>query len=119
LLFTVYDKYKAEASGLMPLSRLIRFSKEFGIIAGGGGEQSPPMLVAGDLDVLYKVSLLVKTEAVDPSKSSDSYHQHFLAARRSAKAANYAATSVMNVNQFIQVMRQVILISHSQFTNII
>lgn len=109
LLFTVFDKYKAEASGLMPLSRLIRFAKEFGIIPGGQCEQLAPMLVAGDIDVLYKVSLLVKTDAVDANKklSHHTYHQHFLAYRRNPKAVNYSATSLMNVNQFIQVMREV------------
>ena len=106
LLFTVYDKYKAEASGLMPLSRLIRFAKEFGIIAGGDCEQIHPMLVAGDLDVLYKASLLVKTNESTKSKTS-SYHQHFLAVKRNIKATNYAANQSMTVAQFIQVVREV------------
>lgn len=106
LLFTVYDKYKAEASGLMPLSRLIRFAKEFGIIAGGNCEQIHPMLVAGDLDVLYKASLLVKTNESAKSKAS-SYHQHFLAVKRNIKATNYAANQSMTVAQFIQVIREV------------
>ena len=84
LMYTVYDKYKAEASGLMPLSRLIRFAKEFGIIAGGDCEQIHPMLVAGDLDVLYKAALLVKTNESTKSKAS-SYHQHFLAVRSAVR----------------------------------
>ena len=105
LLYTVYDKYKAEASGLMPLSRLIRFAKEFGIIAGGNCEQMHPMLVAGDLDVLYKASLLVKTNESSKSKAS-SYHQHFLAVKRNMKATNYAANQSMTVTQFIQVTRE-------------
>ena len=67
LLVAVFDKYKAEASGFMPLSRLIRFSKEFGIIAGGQCAQLSPLLVAGDIDVLYKVSLLVKTDSGEAS----------------------------------------------------
>jgi len=97
---------KAEASGLMPLSRLIRFAKEFGIIAGGDCEQIHPMLVAGDLDVLYKASLLVKTNESTKSKTS-SYHQHFLAVKRNIKATNYAANQSMTVAQFIQVVREV------------
>jgi hypothetical protein len=63
------------------------------------------MLVAGDIDVLYKVSLLVKTDAIDDNKkgAEGSYHKHFLSVRRSPKAVNYAANSLMNVYQFIQV----------------
>lgn len=107
LLYSVFDTYKAEASGFMPLSRLIRFSKEFGIIPGGKVDQTGPMLVAGDIDVLYKISLLVKTDAADGTKTTagSSYHKHFLAQRRTPKAIHYAANSSMNVFQFIQVMR--------------
>ena len=88
---------------------MIRFAKEFGIIPGGKVDQMGPMLVAGDIDVLYKVSLLVKTDAADGRKttSDSSYHKHFLAYRRKPKAVHYAANSSMNVYQFIQVMREV------------
>ena len=115
LMYTVYDKYKAEASGLMPLSRLIRFAKEFGIIAGGDCEQIHPMLVAGDLDVLYKAALLVKTNESTKSKAS-SYHQHFLAVRRNIKATNYAANQSMTVAQFIQLIREV---ANKMYANIL
>lgn len=83
--------------------RFLRFAKEFGIVPGGHKSvQLPPMLVQGDIDVLYKVAL----------KESDSqrditYHQIFLSEKHKSKGKKHLSAHHMSPEQFICAVRQI------------